>query len=111
MFSLDVKPSFSNRAETELKYKHRHYRKFSICILSYTDRWYLVPFSNNISCDGRNKVCVCYGYRITNCKVHHSMCVLCNERNTQQENSCTKQAFRKRRPVTATLGRAVEVSQ
>jgi len=34
-----------------------------------------------------------------------------NERDTQQENSYTKHAFRKRLPVKTTLGRVDEASQ
>ena len=55
------------------------------------------------------KLCPCYGYSITNCKVYHSMnAFVCEERDTQQENSYTKHAFRKRLLVTATPGRVNE---
>ena len=37
--------------------------------------------------------------------------VYCDERDTQQQNTYTKHAFRERLPVTATLGRVNEVSQ
>jgi hypothetical protein len=60
--------------------KHWHLRKFSIGILSYTGNWYLVPFSSNILCEGRNKVCVCvcvcYSSSIANCSISLNECVV-----------------------------------
>ena len=33
-------------------------------MLSYTDSWYLVPFSSNISCNRKHNVCLFYDHRV-----------------------------------------------
>jgi len=81
--------------------------KFSIGILSYTDSWYLVHFSSNISCKLRTKKCLCFEYSITASK----LCRQVTWSGIHRKNSYTKQAFRKRLPVTATLCRVNEASQ
>jgi hypothetical protein len=60
LFILFFKPPFWNWAETELKCNIG----IRDNILSYTDSCCLVPFSINISCDSRHKVCLCFGYRM-----------------------------------------------
>ena len=107
LFILDFKPSFSNRAETELKCNTGIWENLSLAFYHIQT----VPFSSNIYCDDPNKVCLCYGYRITNCKVYHSMISLFFVTSgTQQENSYMKHAFRKRLPLTTMLGRVNEAS-
>jgi len=67
--------------------------------------FYRIQTGGNISCDGLNNVCVCYGYSITNCKVYHSMnsFVLWGagytarkflyEAHLQEETSCNNNAW------------------
>ena len=110
---LDFKPSFLNRAETELKSNTGLRENLALAFYHIQTVGTKSLLAVIYPATRRNKVCPCYGYRITNCKVYHSMSsfVFCNERDTQQENSYTKHAFRKRLPLTATLGRVNAASQ
>jgi len=56
LFILFFKPPVWNRAETELKCNTGLRETIHNCNFSYTDSWYVVPFSINISGDRNHKV-------------------------------------------------------
>ena len=66
-------------------------KPYNIGILSYTDSWCLVPFSNNTSCNPTHKVCLCFGYHNQKqCDIWVTKRCSSLQRGTQQENSATK---------------------
>jgi hypothetical protein len=72
LFISDYKPSFSNRAEIELKYTTGLRENLALAFY-HIDSWYLVPFSSNVSCDSWNKPCLCFDYRVMYCQLCHWM--------------------------------------
>lgn len=52
---------------------------YTLGILSFTDIWFLVPFSSNISCNHTHKLCLCFDYRRRNSVIYQSLndVVLC----------------------------------
>ena len=98
-FIVFFKPPFCNRAETELTCNTGITETITICILSYTDSWCLVPFTSNIPCDHTHKAVSLFWLHN-----HEQRHISVTQQGTQQENFSKKHAVIIRSPVRAMLG-------
>jgi len=98
LYRLFFKPSFCNSAQSELKCNCKTGMKktSTIGILSHKDRWCLVCFSSNISCNRPQSISVLARIKARVPYISQQYYIVIFQWGTQQENSATKHAFTRR---------------
>ena len=109
LFFLFFKLSIWNRAETELKCNTGFRETVQNCHFSYTDSWYLVPFSSNTFGDRNHKASLYSGYTPIRTVKHISTLNAGGEGGVEAGYTArkflTKQGVTNILPVTAMLDR------